>query len=145
MHKNRFRAPMMLMMDTGMITEEGALEAAVKDIAEHGSMRLYGISKLHLSESDPLGRNAMERVCAAAEANGIDAVKTIPAQMTDCVRKGPTIRRRISKACHARVTDGYFRADLPAAKGKAVKIIKAFFTDGAVKDVTNQINCRFGA
>ena len=144
MHKNRFCAPMMLMMDTGMITEEGALEAAVKDIAEHGFDAVcMEFRNCILSESDPLGRNAMERVCAAAEANGIDAVKTIPAQMTDCVRKDPTIRRRISKACHARVTDGYFRADLPTAKGKAVKIIKAFFTDGAVKDVTNQINCRF--
>ena len=144
MHKNRFCAPMMLMMDTGMITEEGALEAAVKDIAEHGFDAVcMEFRNCILSESDPLGRNAMERVCAAAEENGIDAVKTIPAQLTDCVRKNPSIRRRISKACHARVTDGYFRADLPAAKGKAVKIIKAFFTDGAVKDVTNQINCRF--
>lgn len=145
MNTNRFCAPIMLMMDTGMITEEGALEAAVKDIAEHGFDTVcMEFRNCILSERDTLGRNAMERVCAAAKNSGIDVVKTIPAHLSDCIRENPSVRRRISKCCFAEVRGGHFCAEMPEAKGKPIKIIKAFYeNNSAVHNVTDRVQYCF--
>ena len=144
MKENRCQAPMMLMMDTDMVMEEGKLESAVCDIAAHGFDAVcMEFRNCILTEQDPLGRAAMERVCAAAQRCGIDVVKTIPAQLTESVRENPSVRRRISKCCFAKVRGGRFHADMPEAQGKPVRIVKAFCENGSIRDITDQVQYCF--
>ena len=95
-----------------------------------------------ISEQDPLGRNAMERVCAAAAQCGIDVVKTIPAHLKESIRNDPSSRRSVSQCFVAEVHGGEFCTEISLKPGKAVRVVKAFYDGGAVCDVTGQVQCR---